>query len=248
MRIEHMFETIVLNRSLPLSSPPERSQSPALSATKTRLLDAAEALFATHGFEGTSMRAVTRAAQTSVSAANYHFGSKEALLTAALVRRLEPLNRRRLETLDALESAAEGAPLSVETLVDAFLRPSFEAQHERGSGNLPYRHLVAQLYADPHEILESLKIELFTPVIQRYIEALARALPDRSPEELVLNFQFLIGVMIHVISGHARVDPDLAPPELPDEHVLRQMVAFASAGIRARCTATASARPAGETA
>ena len=65
--------------------------------TKQRLLDAAELLFATHGFEGTSMRAITQAADTSLSAANYHFGSKQALIEAALVRRIEPLNRRRLE-------------------------------------------------------------------------------------------------------------------------------------------------------
>jgi len=229
-----------------LSSPPDRGRNPGPSPTKTRLLDAAEQLFAAHGFEGTSMRAVTQAAATSVSAANYHFGSKEALLAAALVRRLEPLNRRRLESLDALESAAGGTTPSVEELVEAFLRPSFEAQHEHGSGTLPYRRLVAQIHADPHEMVGSLKIELFTPVLQRYVEALARALPDRSPEELVLNFQFVIGVLIHVIGGHIRMDPDVAPSELPDEHVLQQMVAFASGGIRARCTATDSARPAGE--
>ena len=89
------------------------------------------------------------------------------------------------------------------------------------------------------------KMELFAPVIHRYIQALARALPERSHEELVLGFQFVIGVMIHVISGHVRTDPDTQPPELPDERILQQMVAFASAGIRARNPATDSKRAPG---
>jgi AcrR family transcriptional regulator len=210
------------------------------------LLDAAERLFAAHGFDGTSMRAVTQAAATSVSAANYHFGSKQELVAAALVRRLEPLNRRRLDSLDALETAAGGAPVPVEALVDAFFRPSFEARHERGNGSISFRHLVAQLYVDPHEMFESLKMELFAPVMERYIGALARTLPDRPHEELILNFQFVIGVLIHVISGDARTNPDSAVLDIPDEHVLRQMVAFASAGIRARCPDSNSARPAGD--
>ena len=49
------------------------------SDTKTRLLDAAERLFAERGYEGSSMRAITKEAGASVSSANYHFGSKDGL-------------------------------------------------------------------------------------------------------------------------------------------------------------------------
>ena len=67
-----------------LAAGPRRRDS---EDTKERLLDAAERLFAERGFEGASLRAVTQAAGTSVSAANYHFGSKEALLGRTLLRR-----------------------------------------------------------------------------------------------------------------------------------------------------------------
>jgi AcrR family transcriptional regulator len=217
------------------------------SATKTRLLDAAEQLFAAHGFEGTSMRAVTQAAATSVSAANYHFGSKEALLAAAIVRRLQPLNRQRLDALDALEAASDGAPILIDTLLEAFLRPSFEALHETANGPLPYRHLAAQLHVDPHEMVVALKIELFAPVMARYIDALARSLPDRSREDLALNFQFVVGVLVHVISGHVGTHTETERPEPPDERVLQQLVAFAAAGIRAKCDANTPACAAGAT-
>ena len=201
--------------------------------TKQRLLDAAERLFASHGFEGTSMRAVTQTADTSLSAANYHFGSKQALLEAALVRRIEPLNHRRLEAIDALEKSADGV-VSVEALLEAFLRPSFEAQREFPEAGRRLREVAARLHADPHAIVSKLKFELFAPVIRRYIDALERALPDRAREDLVLDFQFFVGVMVHVMSGktrHAWDDAATTPPA--DEEILDRIVAFAAAGLRA---------------
>ena len=68
-----------------------------------RLLDAAEQLFAEHGIDGASMRAITHAAGTSVSAANYHFGSKDELVRATFSRRVVELNQRRLDELERIE-------------------------------------------------------------------------------------------------------------------------------------------------
>jgi AcrR family transcriptional regulator len=214
--------------------------------TKNRLLDAAERLFAEHGFEGTSVRAVTRAAAASVSAANYHFGSKEALLHAALVRRLEPLNRRRLECLTAAEQAAGGGPVSVEAIVEAFLRPGFEARRSLRADQASYRHIAARLYTDPHGMFSSLKAELFGPVIGRFLDALGRALPDRSLEELALGFQFLIGVMVHVISsqGGGR-QPHPEPTAIPDDLLLDHMISFTAAGLRAASHAGDAGRRSG---
>jgi AcrR family transcriptional regulator len=200
--------------------------------TKRRLLDAAEWLFAAHGFEGTSMRAVTQAADTSLSAANYHFGSKQALLRAALVRRIEPLNRMRLEALDALEREVNDA-VPVEPLLDAFLRPGIEMQRVSPEEGRRLRLVAAQLYADPHPMVSALKLELFGPVVWRYTDALERALPNRAREDLVLDFQFFIAVMVHVMSGKThfgRDDADASPHA--DDEVLDRLVTFAAAGLR----------------
>ena len=71
-------------------------------ATKAKILDAAEALFMEHGFEATSLRSITAAAGVNLAAVNYHFGSKEELFQAVLTRRLDPMNRERLDLLTAL--------------------------------------------------------------------------------------------------------------------------------------------------
>lgn len=61
-------------------------------STKQRILEAAEDLFARHGFTGTSLRQVTSAAKVNLAAVNYHFGSKDHLIEEVLRRRLDELN------------------------------------------------------------------------------------------------------------------------------------------------------------
>src|SRR6476661_10749602 len=81
-------------------------------ATKDRILDAAEALFMEHGFEATSLRALTAAAGVNLAAVNYHFGSKEELFQSVLTRRLDPMNQERIDLLEKVEREAGGRPLS----------------------------------------------------------------------------------------------------------------------------------------
>jgi AcrR family transcriptional regulator len=205
--------------------------------TQERLLDAAERLLAERGYEGTSLRAVTQAAGTSVSAAHYHFGSKEALLRATLLRRVEPVNRRRLERLDALRREAGDRPVALEALLDAFLRPFFE---ERSAGRRdPARFVAMRLYMDPPEVVAAMKRELFGEVSARFLDALARSLPDRSRDELALALQFVVGIMVHVGAGHLEDAPACeglsASPggPLSDAFLLGHLTRFVAAGLRA---------------
>ena len=69
--------------------------------TKARILDTAEKLFGINGFESVSLRDITTDASVNLAAVNYHFQSKDALIDAVIARRIEPLNARRLELLDA---------------------------------------------------------------------------------------------------------------------------------------------------
>src|SRR6266852_4816583 len=95
---------------------------PALpSDTKTRILDAAEKLIGEKGFEATSLRDITAEAQVNLAAVNYHFQSKDSLIDAVIQRRIEPVNRRRIEMLDTA-----GPDPSVEQIIEAFLGPIIE--------------------------------------------------------------------------------------------------------------------------
>jgi AcrR family transcriptional regulator len=208
--------------------------------TRERLLDAAERIFAERGFEGASMRAVTQAAGASVSAANYHFGSKEALLRATLMRCVGPLNERRLARLDALEAEAGGRPLELETILEAFLRPVFEEHASSVDATARFRQVAARIYSDPPDVVAAMKRELFGPILVRFVGALVAALPDKPREEIELGFQLTVGVMVHVISGHLVTAPNWEDDgcecwtsRLSNESVLQQMIAYVAAGLRA---------------
>ncbi len=195
--------------------------------TKERLLDAAERLFAERGFEGTSMRAVTQAAGAAVSAANYHFGSKLELLGATLRRRVEPINRRRLELLDALD-ARPGSP-TAEQVLDAFVRPAFERAAQVSDRDRDWlRHVVTRLWIDPPEIVAALRGELFGPVNERFCAALVRALPEVEPERARMLLQLCVGVLVHTLNGQ------VGPLSTSDAEALQAtIVRYAAGGVAA---------------
>src|SRR5690242_5145363 len=105
--------------------------------TKERILDAAEGLFAAHGFADTSLRKIVREANVNLASVHYHFHSKEALLEAVVLRRAEPLDRERLELLDALERRGAGFP-SVEEVLEAFILPTARLMQDPAGGGLRF--------------------------------------------------------------------------------------------------------------
>src|SRR3982750_1892652 len=105
--------------------------------TRTRILDAAEELFMQHGFEATSMRALTARASVNLAAVNYHFGSKHALIEAVFRRRLDPMNATRIAGLDKLEATERSPP--PEAIIRAFLSPGLPLLEDAKGGG---RHFV----------------------------------------------------------------------------------------------------------
>jgi AcrR family transcriptional regulator len=195
------------------------------AGTKERLLRAAERLFAERGFEGTSVRAVTQAAGASVSAANYHFGSKLELLGATLRRQVEPINRRRLERLSELE--AQPVPPDVEAIVEAYIGPAFERAAEVSDQDRALlRHVAVRLWTDPPEIVAALRSELFGVVNERFSAALAGTLPGVPADRARILLQLSVGLLVHTLNGQVE------PRSESDADTLRAtVVRFATAGV-----------------
>lgn len=75
------------------------------------ILDAAETLFAVHGYAGTSTRAISKKAGVNIAMLSYYFGSKHALLYAVIERFstrlqevIENIERHQLSPADRLRS------------------------------------------------------------------------------------------------------------------------------------------------
>ena len=203
-------------------------------STKERILDAAERLFAEQGFAGTSTRAITTAADANLAAVNYHFGSKESLIDAVFTRRLEPINRQRLEWLDRLE--ATGQP-SLEEILEAFLAPPLRVHQDpvEGKSLLHVAQMIGHATSRPDSRIKDRLIQQFDTIIERFTAALARQLPELEPAQLLWRFLFLIGSMAHTMAisqDIKRFTRGLCDPH-DVEGLIRTMVPYAAAGFRA---------------
>ena len=157
------------------------------AATKDRILDAAEALFMEHGFEATSLRAITAAAEVNLAAVNYHFGSKEELFQAMLTRRLDPMNQERVDLLDALEREAGARPGALRAHPGGDVHPG--AATSRATRRAAARTSCAcsgRAYADPAPFIRQFLSEQYAVMIARFKAAFGRALPQLSEARAVV--------------------------------------------------------------
>ncbi len=217
-------------RIIPLKPP----RDPA--ATKVRVLDAAEALFMEHGFEATSLRAITAAAEANLAAVNYHFGSKEELFQAVLTRRLDPMNQARVELLTRLEAGAGSRPLSCERILMALLIPALKLARDPERGGKDFLRLLGRAYADPAPFIRRFLSEQYAVMITRFKAAFARALPQLPRKELSWRLHFIMGALSYTLAGTdaLKLIAELNPHESTnDEILLRRLAPFLLAGLEA---------------
>jgi len=200
--------------------------------TKERILDAAEQLFAAHGFAGTSLRAVTREAGVNLAAIHYHFGTKEDLLRAVLSRIVIPVNRERLNLLEQVEAAAGSDPPSLEGILEAFIAPDLRLIRDLGERGVIITRFLGRSYTEPAEMVQALSREHYEELGQRFMEVFARALPEVPQAELYFRFKLVLGVLTYFLADN---DPTGGYAEdLSDvDGTLRRLVAFLAAGLRA---------------
>ena len=191
--------------------------------TKSKILDAAEKLFGLKGFDSTSLRDITAEAQVNLAAVNYHFQSKDALIDAVIARRMEPVNRRRLEMLDNA-----GPNPTVEQILASFLQPVLELKTE---AVIP---LVGRILSEPNQFFERLYKKHLQHIARRFYLELAKALPDLPPAERQWRLYFAAGVMTHILSW-AQVLPEISGGlcDVSDRKALvERALAFLAAGFR----------------
>lgn len=168
--------------------------------TKTRILDAAETLFVSGGFESMSMRQITSAAGVNLAAVNYHFGSKDALIQAVLARRLDPLNEQRLHMLDAFE-AALGDKLSCEHVLVAMFLPAVRIFRSDAPMADRYLHFLGRAYTDPSAVVRDFINTHYLQTLGRFFFAFQRTLPELGREDLGFRLHFAMGALSGILAG-----------------------------------------------
>ena len=202
-----------------------------MEETKTRILDAAERLLSERGFSGTSLRGITALAGVNLGAVNYHFRSKKGLIHAVFTRRMQPISQERLAALDACEAEAGGKPVPLEQLLQAFFHPVLKLGREGET----FIRLLGRMYTEPTLDLQRIFGSELEEVVQRFLGAFSRTLPDLDRADLFWRLFFIIGAMAQVLAAGSILrflSGGICDPKDMND-VEERLVRFASAGLSA---------------
>ncbi|MGE0434424.1 MAG: TetR/AcrR family transcriptional regulator [Planctomycetota bacterium] len=216
------------------------------NTTRDHILDAAEALLARHGYAAASLRQVTTAAGVNLAAVHYHFGSKEGLLRALFERRLGPINEIRLQRLAAAEEKAAPGPPAVADIVSAMVAPMIESGLGEKAPLHHFTQLVGRMHAEPSNEMARMFKEMLGELLQRFMAALGRALPELPVEELYWRMHFAAGAFSHLMSCHEKVvemSNGLCNTDDPAA-IVERITGFITAGMEAPLNTTPGTLPA----
>lgn len=202
---------------------------------KERILDAAEELFALHGFDGVTLRQIAKKSEVDVALPAYHFGKKRDLFEAAFLRRAKILNDARRVSLRETESRHSGKP-PVEEIVAAFLRPIQQFQLSNDPGWRHYLALVA--YINASSVWgEEMMHKHYDPLVSEYIEALQRAFPDTDPRVVHWCYHYLSGALTLTLAQTGRINrlSDGLCQSSDVQTAYDLMIPFIAAGFREMC-------------
>ncbi len=120
------------------------------SATSTRLVRAAEDLFAARGIDAVSLREINRTAGAkNASALQYHFGDRDGLLRAVLAKHQADVEARRHAMLDDYEAAGRD---DLRALAAALVRPQ-AAKLADADGGPAYLQIMGDLMNRPRPVI-----------------------------------------------------------------------------------------------
>ncbi|MGY0219183.1 TetR/AcrR family transcriptional regulator [Endozoicomonadaceae bacterium StTr2] len=204
------------------------------SSTVSRILDAAENLFAQHGFAETSLRSITSQAGVNLAAVNYHFGSKKELIQAVFTRFLDPFCQRLSERLDEFESRGKNEQPTLEDMLHLLVDEMTAVPHSTAQLET-FMRLLALAYNQTQGHLKKYLELTYRDVFERYMKLLIGAAPTMPAVEIYWRINFILGASLFTMSEaptlQAIAERDYGIQE-PLESVMRRMVPFMAAGMR----------------
>ena len=144
----------------------------ASEKTRARLVEAAREVFAQHGFQGATVREICRRADANVAAVNYHFGSKDGLLS-------EALNFNRLKALQIANDATDASPeIRLRMFIHDFMLMLLDENNASRQCQMMAREL-----ADPTPALDKIVIEAIAP-LHEFLGRLVREIVGKKASEV----------------------------------------------------------------
>ncbi|HEX4223646.1 MAG TPA: helix-turn-helix domain-containing protein [Pseudonocardiaceae bacterium] len=188
---------------------PAASPNPRAQLAMDKLVDAAERLYAEHGFAGVSIRQISDAAgQRNKSVVQYHFSNRDELIKAIIAKHIAPVDRVRLAMVAEL---LDKPGVSLRDRVRCFVLPTVEHLIELGTPSWHARFM-AQAFVEP---------SLRDYALQSHIDSesirLLRELPGASRNDPTGELAPELATMVRQLIVHmaAELEYDLAHGRIP---------------------------------
>ncbi|WP_298635476.1 TetR/AcrR family transcriptional regulator [uncultured Umboniibacter sp.] len=175
-----------------------------MSTTSLRILDQAERLFAEQGFNETSLRAITSAAEVNIASVNYHFGSKKNLIQAVFNRYLEDFYsgyNTQISSLSVADSEVSQRQ-AIEAAIIAMLGTDLNVSRARR-----FMMLLRHAYAQQQGHLRRFIKDHYNEDYRRMIQHLAgQNLQESSKLKFYWQLQFLMGAAMFSLAEFDTLD------------------------------------------
>jgi len=202
-----------------------------VTGTKLALLEAASSLFAERGFEVVSVREITGLAKANVASVKYHFGSREGLIDAVVMRMARPVNDERMRRIEALQ---ERGGASVRDLLVAFFEPLFSQIQKSPLSEKLFVKLMGRVVGErPYEFPDEL-MDRFREVAGRFVPAFMEACPGLTEEDVFWRIHFSFGVLSNTLT-HGELVKKISDGKVGDEKLsdtLKRVIDFCEAGFQ----------------
>ena len=176
------------------------------------ILDAAEKVFAQHGRNGVTIRAVAKEADVDPALVHYYFEDIDGVFHAVFQRKSEVINAIRNKAMDDY-LAEHGDNLTIEGVFDVFLRPVFQAIAEDPKYWAHYAAIVSYTVSLRRDYTSSSRFggrelmrETFDVAVHRFIDMLKRLAPGAPPEEIYWFYHHVAGSFAVALAQTGRID------------------------------------------
>jgi AcrR family transcriptional regulator len=192
---------------------------PADNNSQEEIIAATEKLLAEEGPQKATVRAITQAAGLNVGAINYHFGSRDGLMTVICAKHMRDSNQDMINRLQSL--AITGGRECVRRIFEPIVRTAFSVWLRddvlRGLRNF--------MFVD-RNLVHKLDVSEMSQVYECMQDALREACPSLSAQEVRRRFRFAMGTIMQEVRSH----DDRRTVEA-DEAVIADLLEFVAGGF-----------------
>jgi AcrR family transcriptional regulator len=200
--------------------------------TKQAILEAAEVVFASHGFEGAPMREIAKRAEVNQALVHYHFATKDNLWEEVIKRRSTAINAFRQGLVDQL--FADSAAPTLESVLGAFYAPTAYTHGGSTATMVHYSQLAVSVTIGGDERSKAVTGKYFDGIAHIFIDAFQKCVPGLSLVDAVFSYLFALGARSHVHAHNDRA-ARLSNGACTNENletVVDRVIPFVAAGIR----------------